>query len=69
MIEITSTSKHGKDNSGSSTANGQIIGRTTLGHAQYSIAYGKGSKRQSITMHCSKQTADNKVKELQSQGH
>ena len=68
MIEITGTSKHVKTRQGQVDAAGKHLGNTTLGHAQYSIAYGKGSNRKSLTVHCSKADADHKVRELKSQG-
>ena len=69
MVEITSVSKHGRTKYGSSTPNGQTLGTTNVNHSQYSIAYGKGSNRQSMTLHGSKQMADSKVAELKAQGH
>ena len=69
MVEITSTSKHGKTKSGTACANGSILGTTTLGHAQYTIAFGKGSKRKSETRHCSPVAIQNYKEQLQSQGY
>lgn len=68
MVEITSTHKHIKTRQGQVDATGSHLGNTTLGHSQYSVVYGKGSNRKSLTMHCSKATIDAKVKELQSMG-
>jgi hypothetical protein len=68
MAEITATSAHTKTRQGSVNALGTHQGNTTLGHSQYSIAYGKGSNRKSKTMHCSKETAHKEVAALTSQG-
>ena len=52
-VDITSTSKHSRTRRGSKDAQGRPLGNTTLGHAQYTIASGKGSNRISQTFHCS----------------
>ena len=68
MAEITSISVHRRTRQGSVNALNNHQGNTTLGHSQYSIAFGKGSNRKSKTMHCSKETAQKEVAALTSQG-
>lgn len=57
MAQITATSKYKK-----------LRPNHAKDHAQYAIAYGKGKKRKSFTMHCSKAVADQRVKDLTAQG-
>lgn len=82
-VEITSTSKHTKTRKGSKSEKGTIasrggkslecgdiqIGATNLGHAQYTIVYGKGSKRKSETLHCSEEQIQNYKKQLEKAGY
>ena len=64
MATITSTSKHGRTRMGSTDQHGNVLGRTTLGHAQYTIGYKEGNKTRSITMHCSETQAKAEVDRL-----
>lgn len=59
MVEMTRVSTHGKTKSGTACATGSILGKTTKGHGMFTIVWGTGSKRQSRTMHCSEQEAQN----------
>ena len=68
MAEITATSKHSRTRQGQTDALGRHLGNTTLGHAQYAIAYGKKSNRRSKTMHCSHETARKEVESLTAAG-
>jgi len=64
MAQITSTSKHSRTRMGSTDQHGNVLGKTTLGHAQYTIAYKEGSKTHSMTMHCSETQAKAEVDRL-----
>lgn len=57
MVEMTKVSQHGKTSSGSTAANGGMIGVTNVNWGMYTIVWGEGSKRQSKTMHCTEATA------------
>lgn len=69
MVEITSTSKHTKTQRGSVDAKGNPLGQTNIGHAQYTIVFGKGTKRKSETLHCSTDAIQTYKKQLEAAGH
>ena len=58
MVTMTKISQHGKNSSGSSAANGGMIGVTNVNWGMYTIVWGVGSKRQSRTMHCTEGAAE-----------
>ncbi len=64
MAQITSVSKHGRTRMGSTDQHGNVLGKTTLGHAQYTIGYKEGNKARSMTIHCSEATAKAEVDRL-----
>jgi hypothetical protein len=64
MVELQKISDHGRTSMGSSAANGGKINVKHLGHSQWVLTWGKGSKRQSRTMHCSEADAKAQKKAL-----
>ncbi len=100
MVEITSTSKHTKTQSGTQhpaghiqaiktvpvgkdalgfsrgrqekfdrPAGGQTVGVTNKDFNQYTVAYGKGSNRKSVTKHCSPDAIQKFIADLKKQGY
>ncbi len=57
-VVLTLVSSHGKNSQGSKYENGHTIGRTQIGWGMYTLAYGKGPNRKSVTMHCSESDAE-----------
>ena len=51
MVEMTKISQHGKNSSGSATADGGRMNVTNVNWGMYTVVWGQGSKRQSRTIH------------------
>lgn len=63
-VILTKISDHGRTSMGSTAANGAKINVTNKGHSMWTLVYGKGSKRVSETMHCSREAAEKRKSAL-----
>lgn len=68
MVTTTLISKHSRTRQGQVDATGRHLGNTTLGHAQYTIVFGKGSNCKSETKHCSEAEIRSYKAQLEAQG-